>query len=159
MPQIVIGVGSNINHEKNIRQALDHLTQVFGDILASPIYKSAPRHKAGGDDYYFNLVVGFDSILSVENIKASLRGIEQQQLRERNTGTVTIDLDLLLYGSWVGSLDGNNVPHDDITQCEFVLRPLADLLPEAIHPVIGDSYASLWRVFQPQLALTPVLID
>ncbi len=159
MPQVVIAVGSNINHKKNIQQALNSLSNIFGRVLVSPVYKSAPCDKESGDKYYLNLVAAVDSELSAEDFKASLRSIETQQLRERNTGVVTIDLDLLLYGDWIGELDGNNVPHDDIQQCEFVLCPLADLLPNAVHPVIGESYTRLWQVFKPRLSLTLISID
>jgi 2-amino-4-hydroxy-6-hydroxymethyldihydropteridine diphosphokinase len=167
MPKVVIGVGSNSDHKNNIKQALDNLQQVFGKLLVSPVYKSAPRpsqingkvSSANEIDYYFNLVVSVESALSAEKIKYCLHAIEKKQLRERNTGVVTIDLDLLLYGSWVGQLDGNNIPHEDIELCEFVLRPLADLLPNDKHPVKGDCYQNLWGSFRPRLALTPIAID
>lgn len=159
MPQIVIGVGSNIDHKKNIQQALECLTSTFGDVLTSPVYKSAPRDDVNGAGHYLNLVASFHSALPVESIKSSLRDIELLLLRERNTGVVTIDLDLLLYGDWVGSLNGSQVPHNDIERCEFVLCPLADLLPSDIHPVIGESYAHLWRAFHSCLPLTPVVIE
>jgi len=159
MPQVVIGVGSNIDHKKNIRQALECLTKAFGDILTSPVYKSAPRDDVNGAGYYLNLVASFHSALPVKSIKSSLRDIELLLLRERNTGLVTIDVDLLLYGDWVGRLNDSQVPHNDIEQCEFVLCPLADLLPNTIHPVIGESYAHLWQAFHSHLSLTPVVID
>jgi 2-amino-4-hydroxy-6-hydroxymethyldihydropteridine diphosphokinase len=167
MPKIVIGMGSNSDHTNNIKQALNNLQQEFGELLVSPVYKSAPRLSQNNEtaqllndkNYYLNLVVCVDSALSAENIKSCLRAIEQKQMRERNTGIVTIDLDLLLYGSWVGQFDGNNIPHEDIELCEFVLRPLTDLLPNDRHPVKGNCYQELWASFKPNLVLTPVDID
>lgn len=167
MPMIVIGVGSNVHHKKNIKQALDNLQLEFGKLLVSPVYKSAPRHTQAisdasadvEDNYYFNLVVSFESQLSVEKIKRCLRAIEQKQMRERNTNIVSIDLDLLLYGNWVGQLDGGNIPHGDIELCEYVLRPLADLHPSNSHPVNGHSYITLWERFKPRLMLTPIVFD
>jgi 2-amino-4-hydroxy-6-hydroxymethyldihydropteridine diphosphokinase len=167
MPKVVVGVGSNSDHKKNIKRALDNLQKKFGPLLVSPIYKSAPRRcQADGNaisadeaHYYFNLVISFESAISAENIKRGLQVIEQQQMRKRNTGVVSIDLDLLLYGNWVGQLNGNNIPHEDIERCEFVLRPLADLLPTTKHPVDGHSYQDLWGSFKPCLVLTPITID
>lgn len=167
MPTVVIGVGSNSDHKKNIRQALDNLQQQFGELLVSPVYKSAPINAQAISDeggaaeanYYLNLVISFESLQAVDDIKHRLRAIEQQQMRERNTGCVSIDLDLLLYGSWVGDLNGSHIPHDDIELCEFVLRPLADLLPDNTHPVSGHSYLALWESFDPRLLLTPVEVD
>jgi 2-amino-4-hydroxy-6-hydroxymethyldihydropteridine diphosphokinase len=167
MPTVVIGVGSNSDHKKNIRQAIDNLQHEFGELLISPVYKSAPTDAQADSDeglvaessYYLNLVVSFDSLRAVEDVKRCLRAIEQKQMRERNTRYVSIDLDLLLYGSWVGNLDARKVPHDDIELCEFVLRPLADLLPNSIHPINGYTYLALWEGFKPRLLLTPIVID
>lgn len=170
MPKVVIGVGSNVDHKKNIKQALDNLQQEFGKLLVSPIYKSAPYKSApknthagassvGETSYYFNLVISFESLISAEKIKCCLRAFELQQMRERNTNIVSIDLDLLLYGHWVGQLDGSNIPHDDIERCEFVLRPLADLYPNSTHPISGHSYLALWEKFKPRLELTPISLD
>jgi 2-amino-4-hydroxy-6-hydroxymethyldihydropteridine diphosphokinase len=169
MPTVVIGVGSNNDHKKNIRQAFDNLQREFGELLISPVYKSVPADiQANSDEgsgsstevsYYLNLVISFESLQAIEDIKRCLRAIEQKQMRERNTRYVSIDLDLLLYGSWVGDLDARKIPHDDIELCEFVLRPLADLLPNSIHPVNGYTYLKLWENFKPCLQLKSVVID
>ena len=170
MPKVVIGVGSNVDHKKNIKQAIDNLEQEFGKLLVSPVYKSAPYKNdpknthaevssVSEASYYFNLVISFESVLSAEKIKCCLRAFELQQMRERNTGIVSIDLDLLLYGHWVGQLDGGNIPHDDIELCGFVLRPLADLYPNSKHPINGHSYGALWESFKPRLMLTPIAFD
>ena len=167
MPTVVIGVGSNSDHKNNIRQALDNLQREFGNLLVSPVYQSAPADTQVSDEkifatevcYYLNLVVSFESSQAIASVKSCLRAIEQQQLRERNTDTVSIDLDLLLYGSWVGDLDTRKVPHEDIELCEFVLRPLAELLPDSVHPINGCTYRKLWEDVKPSLLLTPVAID
>jgi 2-amino-4-hydroxy-6-hydroxymethyldihydropteridine diphosphokinase len=167
MPTVVIGVGSNSDHKNNIRQALDNLQREFGNLLISPIYKSAPADTQISSEkisateacYYLNLVVSFESTQEIATVKSCLRAIEQQQMRERNTDIVSIDLDLLLYGSWVGDLGARKIPHDDIELCEFVLRPLAELLPENIHPVNGYTYRQLWEDVKPRLLLTPVAFD
>jgi 2-amino-4-hydroxy-6-hydroxymethyldihydropteridine diphosphokinase len=167
MPKIVIGIGSNIDHKKNIKQAIYNLQQQFGELLVSPIYKSAPFNDdaASGEkfvadpSYYLNLVISFESSRTVEDVKYCLRAIEQQQMRERSTGLVSLDLDLLLYGDWVGDLGARKIPHDDIELCEFVLRPLADLMPNSIHPINGYNYQRLLEDFKPCQPLTPVFLD
>jgi 2-amino-4-hydroxy-6-hydroxymethyldihydropteridine diphosphokinase len=167
MPTVVIGVGSNHDHKKNIRQAFDNLQREFGELLISPVYKSAPTNAQANSEeddatevsHYLNLVISFESLQALEDIKRCLRAIEQKQMRQRNTRYVSIDLDLLLYGSWVGDLDARKIPHDDIELCEFVLRPLADLLPNSIHPVNGYTYLKLWENFKPCLQLKSVVID
>lgn len=178
MTQVVLGVGSNIEREKNICAALDELTKNVGDLAVSPVYQSVAEIKpalattetiSGGisatqgdskdTDFYYNFVVAFDTELSAISIKALLEEIEVSLQRQRNTGIteiVTIDLDLLLYGDWVGELDGNAVPHHDITNYAYVLRPLADLLPRQEHPVYKKSFAELWAEFDKARELLPV---
>ena len=56
-----------------------------------------------------------------------------------------IDLDILLYGDLVMNEPGVQVPRDEILQNSFVLRPIQDLIPEAIHPQAGQTYADLWQ--------------
>ena len=78
-----------------------------------------------------------------------LRDIENSLGRDRSLPKFSsrmIDLDLVLYG---GIIDETlNVPRKDILKYAFVLAPLAELNPEAIHPLEGTSYQNLWKTFQ-----------
>lgn len=152
MAQVVIGVGSNIEREKNICSALDQLQEAFGELLISPVYQSAaetPAKKINTqsnlvDGIYYNLVLAAHTKFDVLEVKHTLRMIEEKQDRERNIEAVTIDLDLLLYGDYLGELDGNAIPHHDITACAYVLRPLSDLLPRRQHPIYAKTFITLW---------------
>ena len=42
------------------------------------------------------------------------------------------------------------LPREEILYNAFVLWPLAELVPEGIHPTTGKSYAQLWRAFDKQ---------
>ena len=48
-----------------------------------------------------------------------------------------IDLDLLLYGQVVMSTEELVLPHPEMQDRGFVLRPLAEIAPEMVHPVLG----------------------
>ncbi len=63
-----------------------------------------------------------------------------------------IDLDILLYGDLVMNEPGVQVPRHEILQNSFVLRPIQDLMPLAIHPQAGQSYADLWQTMAPTAA-------
>ena len=56
----------------------------------------------------------------------------------------TIDLDLLLYGDGIFYDDGFDVPRKEILDSAHVLKPLSDILPHMIHPVIGETLGTLW---------------
>ncbi|MFT6387728.1 MAG: 2-amino-4-hydroxy-6-hydroxymethyldihydropteridine diphosphokinase [Cellvibrionaceae bacterium] len=166
MVQAVIGVGSNVEREKNICSALDQLFILFGELSISPVYQSAAsvesmsESKRNSSDqqesFYYNLVLAIETDKAILSLKHSLRAIEKNQERNRNVSAVTLDLDVLLYGDWIGELDSNAVPHQDITECAHVLRPLADLLPGSRHPIYNKKYYELWSEFSKNKTVNAV---
>jgi 2-amino-4-hydroxy-6-hydroxymethyldihydropteridine diphosphokinase len=69
--------------------------------------------------------------------------------RERNAPR-TIDLDLLLYGDEVLDADALTVPHPRMHERRFVLEPLCDIAPEALHPVLGVTARELYARMPPE---------
>ena len=57
-----------------------------------------------------------------------------------------IDLDLLTYGNEIIENNGKEVPHKDIEKYSFVLVPLAEVLPNNIHPKLGLSFVNLLEI-------------
>lgn len=161
MPKIYVGIGSSVEPEHHIRAAMQRLTQQFAPVEASPLYESEAVGFEG--DNFLNFVVSFDSTLGLDEIIATLKNIEDQLGRDRSQprySSRTIDLDLLLYGAQV--LDGEPLvlPRDEITRNAYVLRPLAELAPELIHPRLGQTMAELWQHFDAsQQGLWPVTFD
>ena len=74
MQQIFVGMGSNINREKNIQNGIAALKNTFGDLLLSSVYETI-SHGFDGENFY-NLVIGFLSDESAESIFCRLREIE-----------------------------------------------------------------------------------
>jgi len=75
-----------------------------------------------------------------------LRAIEADHGRtrgEKKFASRTLDIDILTYGDHVGVLDGVELPRDEILKHAFVLRPLADIAPEVLHPILQKPYAQL----------------
>ena len=71
-----------------------------------------------------------------------------------------IDLDLLLYGNAVIDRPGVRVPRPEILENAFVLKPLQDLAPDAVHPEVGETYRVLWQRMAPGAPqLTLVALD
>jgi 2-amino-4-hydroxy-6-hydroxymethyldihydropteridine diphosphokinase len=63
--------------------------------------------------------------------------------RERPLAPRTLDLDLLLYGGVLMETDTLSLPHPRLHQRRFVLAPLAELIPETRHPLLGTTFAEL----------------
>lgn len=160
MVQAVISIGSNVEREASICAALDSLQQL-GELQISSVYESEPYNKSvseravqesAGDlpisvPRYYNLVVSFQTALNLFELKASLRNIESQQLRQRRSSIVSIDLDILFYGDWVGEVEGYVIPHQDILECAYVLKPLSEILPDYVHPSRQKTCLELWQCF------------
>ena len=158
MARIFVGVGSNIDRERNIQAGLSALSGAFGELTVSTIYESEAIGFAG--DNFFNLVVGFDSAQTPGQVAAALSAIEYRFGRDRGGGRFaprTLDLDLLLYNDLVRQDKEISVPREDVTKYAFVLRPLAEIAGDLRHPVSGERFAEMWARFdQSTQALWPV---
>lgn len=149
MSRVWVSAGSNLQRERHIRGALAALRANYGALQVSPVYET-PAVGFAGDPFY-NLVIGFSTEQTAEQVQATLRAIEDAQGRDRTApkfGPRTLDLDLLIFDDRVGEVAGKPLPHPDILQYPFVLGPLAELAPAERHPVLGQSYAELWRQMQ-----------
>jgi 2-amino-4-hydroxy-6-hydroxymethyldihydropteridine diphosphokinase len=145
-----LSLGSNIEPERQIPAAVESLQQEFGELIASPIYESEAVGFVG--DNFHNLVVGIMTRLSPRELASSLRKIEAAHGRVRGAEKFTsrtLDIDLLTFGERVIDEPGVQVPRDEILRYAFVLRPLADVAPRELHPVVGRSYGELWAAFDP----------
>ncbi|MBW1714019.1 MAG: 2-amino-4-hydroxy-6-hydroxymethyldihydropteridine diphosphokinase, partial [Deltaproteobacteria bacterium] len=61
------------------------------------------------------------------------------RVRERRWGPRVIDIDLLLWEGLVIETERLTIPHPEMARRQFVLAPLAEIAPQAIHPVLRMS--------------------
>ena len=158
MARVAVSIGSNLERERNVKDALAALGKTFGELLRSPVYESA-AYGFDGPPFY-NLVVVFETPFDVRAVRAKIQAIENLQGRkkgENRSGSRSLDLDLLLYDDAVFRDQGLDVPRREIFEHAYILKPLADLLPAAPHPVTGESFADIWlRLGSRQEALSVV---
>lgn len=147
MAQVYVSIGSNIDRERNIALALQRLADDYGPLQQSSVYESAA---VGFDSApFYNLVVGFKTGIGPAELQERLHAIEAECGRERNTAMTarSLDLDLLIYDNLVMDDGHLALPRKDITRYAFVLYPLAEIAPDAHHPVSGERYADMWAAF------------
>lgn len=149
MPKVFLGLGSNTDPYHYLEKALDTLHAEYGTLAISPVYESDAVGFVG--DRFLNLVVAFDTDLPLGTLARQLRAIEHANGRPPGGPKFsprTLDIDILLYGELCGAFNGLTLPRDEIDCHAFALRPLADLAPDALHPVKRQSYGELWAVME-----------
>lgn len=151
MASVFLGLGSNESPEKNLRLAVSELKSRYGELSLSSVYQSAAVGFDGAD--FLNLVVRLqsedspfaicDEIELIHNLAGRVRGSDKWESRP-------LDIDLLLYNDLIQDDRPVHVPRDDILQFSFVLRPLAEMAPDQVHPVTGKTYREHWQSFDAQ---------
>lgn len=144
MTSVYLSLGSNIDRGANLRSGLDALAREFGNLQLSPVYESEAVGFDG--DPFLNLVAAIETDRSVGELAEVLRAIEADHGRirgEKKYSSRTLDIDILTWGDAVGVLDGVSLPRGEILKHAFVLRPLADLAPDVLHPALKKTFAQL----------------
>ena len=145
MPRVYISIGSNQEREQNIVRALDALKESFAQLILSSVYESEAVGFQGS--HFYNMVVGFDTTQSLEDVFLLMRKIENENGRVRGGEKFSnraLDLDILTYDDFVGECGELKLPRYEITLNAFVLQPLAEIAAENLHPLLGRSYKELW---------------
>ena len=154
---VYIGLGSNVDREKNIVLAIKEMRKAFGELELSPVYESAAVGFDGSD--FLNLVAGFKTGDNVAEVVRALREIEDNLGRDRTQPRFSprpIDLDILTYDDLQMDEPGIQIPRKEILENAFVLRPLQDIAANALHPVLKQSYRQLWTGMLPNAVSTEV---
>ncbi len=157
MSRAYVSIGSNIDREANVRGAVRMLREHYGRLALSRVYET-PAEGFDGDAFY-NLVAGFDTGESVEQVRQTLAAIEDAHGRTRNGPRAdprTLDLDILLYGDLVRHDGDLDIPRGEIVKYAFVLGPLAEIAPDLRHPETGMTLARIWENFTGRRELRPV---
>lgn len=161
MARIYVGIGSNIEPERNIRSCIGCLRECFQAVVVSTVYQTAAVGFAGAD--FLNLAAGFETEADVYRVAAQLREIEDRHGRRRAALRFcarTLDLDLLIYDDWVLEENGLCIPRPDITRHAFVLGPLAEIAGQWRHPRLGMTLQEIWAQFDTRgERLRPVALE
>ena len=147
--RVYVGLGSNLGEkEQQIREAVEKLDN-HPDVRVcrtSTLICTKPYGGVEQDDF-LNGVVELDTLLTPMELLDLLHQLEQKAHRERKIhwGPRTLDLDILLYDDLCLAEPELTVPHVDMVHRDFVLRPMAELVPGLVHPVLRKTMAQLWQ--------------
>lgn len=139
-----IALGSNLGDRAALIAAALHeigllpgTTVMRSSTLLQTAAVCLPGASSQGD--YLNVAAEISTNLNAAELLAGLlaieRGLGRDRAREERWGARFIDLDLLLYGDCVIDAPGLSVPHPRMHERRFVLKPLSEIAPDAVHPL------------------------
>ncbi len=145
-----VGVGSNLgDRKKNIEKALSFLKarKEIKILRISSLYDTVA---VGGRSQanYLNAVFCFKTFLDPRRLLAVLQGIEKKMgrpLKREKWCPRVIDLDILFYSSTIFEKNKLIIPHPLMHERFFVLRPLLELAPRAVHPILKKTVKKLFN--------------
>ena len=163
MSKAYLGLGANLGDPREaLRRAVDEIVRAGPRLTAeSSVYRSPAEDFTDQPDF-LNQVIEIETDLSPVSLLGLCLEVEDRMGRRRTVpkGPRTIDLDLLLYESISCRTDQLILPHPTMHRRGFVLVPLCEISPEAMHPVIrrtagqlleelGDRRRSVIRLYDP----------
>lgn len=141
-----LSLGSNIDPEMNLALAFSALRGRFEHVRFSPVYRTASVGFEGAD--FLNAAAVLDTRLSPLELDAWLHAYEDANGRDRSGPRFSdrnIDIDLVLYNNLAMQGPGHlKLPRPEL-QHAFVLRPLADIAPDALIAGTGMTVGEAWR--------------
>ncbi|MGM0632053.1 MAG: 2-amino-4-hydroxy-6-hydroxymethyldihydropteridine diphosphokinase [Pseudomonadota bacterium] len=143
---VTLSIGSNLEPDHHTRAALDALHERFGELTLSRVYESEAVGFDGSN--FLNMVVALRTSLPLAELSHWIKTLEDEQGRRRDQARFssrTLDVDILTYGDLRGEHEGMTLPRPEVLKNAFVLWPLSEVLPEAVHPGEGRTYRQLWR--------------
>jgi 2-amino-4-hydroxy-6-hydroxymethyldihydropteridine diphosphokinase len=144
--KIYLSLGSNIgDRAANIARAVEELRKPKIRITReSSLYETEPVEFLE-QAWFLNSVIEGETELSSQELINAILAIERMLGRERRIpkGPRLIDIDILFYGDAVICTPEIEIPHPRMAARRFVLVPLAEIAPNAVHPVLRKTIADL----------------
>jgi 2-amino-4-hydroxy-6-hydroxymethyldihydropteridine diphosphokinase len=138
----IVGIGSNLGDRlENLRASVRWLSRLAGGpVVSSPVYETEPVGPP--QPHFLNAAVLFVDKRHPREILKSLLSIERElgRIRVERYGPRIIDLDILWVEGIICDEQELQVPHVALTQRAFALRPLLDLVPDAVDPRTGAVF-------------------
>jgi len=158
---VYLSLGSNVgDRAANLKTAIARLGKLGKVMAVSSFYETEPVEFAA-QPWFLNCAVELHTEKMPKQLLAAILEIEKEMGRRRiqKKGPRTLDIDMLLFGNSIIKMKGLTIPHPAMHERRFVLEPLAEIAPEARHPVFKRSVRELRDDLPPGQAVKPVPKD
>ncbi|MBU0761494.1 MAG: dihydropteroate synthase [Candidatus Altiarchaeota archaeon] len=140
-----IGLGSNMgDRQENILKAMRKLGNGCKVLASSPVYETEPVDFVE-QPWFLNSVVKVETKLKPFELLNFVKRIEDEMGRHDaiRYGPRNIDLDILMYGDLILKESNLEIPHPRMHERLFALKPLLDIDPNLMHPVLKKKVKEL----------------
>ncbi len=152
----LIAVGSNIDPETHVANALQACRRHFAKVIPSPFAWTEPLNDRTEQNKYLNGVFLVYTEEDANQVRAFLKAVESAEERERVPGdpyaSRTLDLDLVA----MEGCDGPeaNLPDPELVERDFILIPAAKLWPDYVWPNTGQELQEIAEVVRGRVTST-----
>lgn len=145
--KVFLGLGSNKGDKLLfLKQAVSMLNsdEKCEVVKFSSVYETIPYGKKNQDNF-LNAVVMISTEYTLQELFIFTKQLELEIGRSdfEHWGPREIDIDILLFDDLVFADQTLSVPHIELTERDFVLKPLLEIDPEACHPAFGMKLSEI----------------
>lgn len=144
-----ISIGSNMgNRQEYLKNALKRINESkYCCVLEQSKIIETKAYGLEEQNDFLNQVIQIKTLFSPFELLSFLNSIEHSEgrIRELHWGPRTLDLDILFFGNSILNTEYLTIPHYDLQNREFVLKPICEINQYLIHPVLKKSMKELYE--------------
>lgn len=139
--KVVLIVGGNKGDRMKLLNAAAAAVSELGELMLKSTVYETEAWGGVAKGAFLNQVIEIRTAYSPVELLAFTQQIEIDlgRKREEHWGDRTMDIDIIFYGDQIIDTATLQIPHPFLSERRFVLVPLAEILPDFIHPVFGKS--------------------